>query len=381
MWNSVKKIFKRKYRFALFMLLLQGVALYCDIKYFPHIYGLSEFVEIMYTSLISFAAMWITCYLLIAQVFKDRYSLKNVENARLSPMLNQLTDIIVAVLLGAVIIFAGFGLLTPLTYSFLTIIIIIRILKSARDTVKNMMTNTSVDSLFLKAGNEVLKKGELSAELMRDISDNFEECIIKEDNCVVENIITKTEGLYKLTYESNIDEQKKEEILQKLLHMFFMQISELRLSDAEGLKNKMFATQENIAYFLIDKKDDERFKKTLIGFSANIFRIQTENDDIPREFIKKAYRPYFAIFHKLITGGGDQLVKDAFAIVADLWVSVKNNHYDENNIFMAKFVEHIITTWYFKYNKLPDEAFLNLLVKISDVVLNIEKNCILRGNM
>ena len=352
----MKKILCKKWLFIYFII-LEAVLLYVDMKYMSASKWVAEllpvikpFIEIMYTSLVNFAAMWITCYLLIAQVFKDRYSLENAEEIQLTPMSAQLNNIITAVAFGVVMMFlADYNcalnqcVLTMCGYCLFTFWVIVSILWSAKTTAKTMMTNTLVNKTFKNIRKELKKSKTLSKNGIRNLEDIFEESVLNDESCVVENIIQKTEEIVKEMLDGGLITSPEDAEFKKIVDLCEFEIKALKDSPSGILVRKIFEQQTNILSYLIENKP--KFFHEYFGFYCKtIYRIQSNNDDVPRVFIKNSYYPVLDAVQTVIEKKRDGLLGKIINHIAGLMYGLRLYNYEENIVFYAHF-------WYFVINK------------------------------
>lgn len=361
MKKNLAKIFSKKILFVYF-LLIEAILLFLDFQYFVNskhlpefVFVMRPFVEIMYTSLVNFAAVWITCYLLVAQVFKDRYSLENAEEIQLTPMSGQLRNIIVSVIFGVLMMFLtdAFDLfdkciLSMCGYCVFTLFVIVGVLWSAKNTVKAMMTNTMVDKAFLNIHKEIQKNKALPFKSVKNVEDIFEESILKEDNSVAEHIIHKTEELFCEMLESNVFESDAyKQSAVKIAEFLAFEISAVKSAHSGVIIRKMFEQQRNIMERLLDREDKTIFFKNLKWYCTHLSKMQTENDDISREFLRNSYGPFEKMFDKIIDQKDDELLASAFGTVAQgFQYGLKHCSDEENAIFYAHILRRIAMRYY-----------------------------------
>lgn len=361
MKKNFAKIFNKRVSFVYF-LILEAILLFLDFKYFVNSERLSEFVlvmrpliEVIYTSLVNFAAVWITCYLLVAQVFKDRYSLENAEEMQLTPMSGQLRNIIVSVIFGVLMMFLTDAfdifdrcILSMCGYCVFTLFVIVGVLWSAKNTVKSMMTNTMVDKAFSNIHKEIQKNKALPFKSVKNVQDIFEESILKEDNSVAEHIIQKTEELFCEMLESNVFESDAyKQSAVKIAEFLGFEINAVKNAHSSAIIRKMFEQQGNIMERLLDREDKTIFFKNMRWYCSHLSKMQTENDDISREFLRNSYRPFEIIFDRIIDQKDDELLASVFGTVANgFQYGLKHCRDEENAIFYAHILRRIAMRYY-----------------------------------
>ena len=119
-----------------------------DLLFFEHSQSLNNLVEIMFSSILVLAGIWVSCYLLCIELYKDRYQFNVIKNEFLPIMKGKLIDVICLVVFGIIILLLGHGLLSSMYYIILSTISIIRIFKIAYDASKSLMINTYVDKFM-----------------------------------------------------------------------------------------------------------------------------------------------------------------------------------------------------------------------------------------
>jgi len=344
----------KKYRAVLFFVILEAIAFYSDFKLFVNtdatLPEVMPFVEIMFSSLVNFSAVWITCYLLIAQVFKDRYSLENADEAQLSPMSAQLVNITVSVVVGSVMMFlaktytlSGRFILSMIVYCLFNLYVIVSILFSAKVTVKTMMTNTVVDKKFKEIKKELKKNGKVSDRSICNLLDIFEESILKDDNYVAEHIILKSEELFKTVAEKS---NNKILDLKNFSEFIFDEIEKVKDSHSSGLVNKMFEQQKNILLFLY-MKDKSLFRNYLKQYCISLAELQNNGDEITEYFIEKTYSTVFKdLLLKTIEERDDEIFCFTLNKVTEFFKDVMDNRYAENSVHYAMLLKSVSEGYY-----------------------------------
>ncbi len=297
------------YAMIVFVILLGLLFTFVDYKYplndlltFLDSQILIEISDIMLQSIMAFAAVWITCYLLLGQVFKDRYTLKNVEEKQMKPMKAQIINIVISVIFGVMILVIHKGVLAPLFYIIFTIYTIINILFTACETVKSMMTNTYIDKLFSDLNDSIKKSdAESFAKLIPDIAKSCEESVLKEEYCVVENVIEKTGESFKLFFENDNDSEDDNKIFELFVDFDIELVRFCRDIKSDSLIQKIIRSNADNLALAAESGKEKRFDRYMVGYSRNIvWTIRTNHGEDIASYKSRLYGMIYYLAKKMM---------------------------------------------------------------------------------
>ena len=103
------------------------VAVVVDLRFFDLPLDLNKLVEIMFSSILVLSGIWVSSYLLLVELYKDRYQFNVIKDELLPIMKNKLIEIVCLVIFGVFILIVGRCFLSAIYYTILSTIIIAKI--------------------------------------------------------------------------------------------------------------------------------------------------------------------------------------------------------------------------------------------------------------
>lgn len=119
--------------------ILGFVCIGLDLRCFSTCLNSNNLMEIMFSSVLVLSGIWVSCYLLLVELYKDRYQFDIMKQELLPVMKNKIIDIICLVILGVIILIINHNSISAVYYAILTAISIAQVFRIAYDTSNSLM--------------------------------------------------------------------------------------------------------------------------------------------------------------------------------------------------------------------------------------------------
>ncbi len=299
---------------VVFLALIGIVAIISDAVLNVKTDSINVLVEILFSSVTVIAGLWISCYLLFLQLYKDRYPIKILKECYLPSMRYNFTIIVFCVIYGSMLLIIRNGYIANLYYSVLCISSIIEIMYNIYSTNKSLMINNYIDNVFQEINNELeLSKNVIRKETFKNIKYILDESIVKEEYFVIQNITERLGVVYRTFLQNSLkfegENANAKEIEESFDNIVSFNISELKLCskiNSEITIDKIISQQIKNIVFCIEKNQYEWFKKYINEYGDFLFNAQKQNNSMLTE---KLYATYKSIIVKLLTNEKSEWIK------------------------------------------------------------------------
>lgn len=276
--------------------------------------SLNELIVILFSTVTVIAGLWISCYLLFLQLYKDRYPIKVLKECYLPNMRYNFVVVIFCIVYGSVVIVINNGIVANLYYSVTCIGTIFEIMLKIYNTNKSLMVNTYVDKVFQEINAELdHSKNIIEKETFKNVQYILDESIVKEEYFIVQNITERLGEVYRTFLQNSLrfegENANANEIESSFENIVDFNISELKLCrkiNSEITVDKVIQQQIKNIDFCIDKNQYEWFKKYIDEYSVFLFKTQKEGYSA---FTEKLYNTYRSVIKKLINDEKEEWVK------------------------------------------------------------------------
>lgn len=268
-----KKTFARQDKTLIIRLILMSiigiVAIFSDYWFKLINTSLNDLVTILFSTVTVIAGLWISCYLLFLQLYKDRYPIKVLKECYLPNMRCNFAVVIFCIAYGSVVIVINNGIIANLYYSVVCISTIFEIMLKIYNTNKSLMVNTYVDKVFQEINKELKSsKNTIQKETFKNVQYILDESIVKEEYFIVQNITERLGEVYRTFLQNSLrfegENANTEDIENSFDNIISFNISELKLCskiNSEITVDKVIKQQIKNLNFCIEKNQYEWFKK------------------------------------------------------------------------------------------------------------------------
>ncbi|HCC04088.1 MAG TPA: hypothetical protein DEP51_04455 [Clostridiales bacterium] len=262
-----------------------GISKYFNLE---NIDSLKTMSELIFSSLIGLVAIWISGYFILIQLYKNTYPMEIIEKNFLKIVKIILICSFINILIGVLVLTIFTNYVSEIYYLILFVINVGIIFYYTYRINRIFTINTYVDNYFKELGNnlekENIKKDEVD-KVFKDFHKFFDECIVKDEYYVCNNISKKIGLLFeKLIEHCNAmilknKEEMAEYIFDKIVNSGLYQISYAKDCQSKSLVSNIFRQQEQNIKICIKIGRIEWFKKYVEKINLLIKKCQ-ENDEI-----------------------------------------------------------------------------------------------------
>ena len=303
------KLFVKENRKLIVRLVLMSIigilAICADIIFNIINSSLSELVVLLFSTVTVIAGLWISCYLLFLQLYKDRYPIKVLKTSYLPNMRYNFAIVVFCIVYGSIVIVIKNGIIANLYYAVVCISAIFDIMLKIYNTNKSLMINTYVDKVFQEINKELDdSKNIVNKETFKNVQYILDESIVKEEYFIVQNITERLGEVYRTFLQNSLrfvgEKANAMDIEDSFDDIVSFNISELQLCckiSSEITVEKVISQQIKNLKFCIEKNQYEWFKKYIDEYNIFVYKIQKEGNAV---FVEKLYTTYRSIIKELI---------------------------------------------------------------------------------
>lgn len=268
-----KNIGKYKREIVTTMILLIITVTVLGISKFLNIQGLDKLntlSELIFSSLIGLVTIWLSGYFILIQLYKNTYPMEIIEKNFLKKVKIILIYSILNILIGVLTLSLFNNYVTEIYYIILFVINVIVVFYYTYRINREFTINTYVDKYFKDLADSLEKENITQNDVdnsFKDFYKFFDECIIKDEYYVCNNISEKIGLLFKNLIEHcnimvlNNEEEMAEYIFEKIINSGMYQISYAKDSKTESLISNLFIQQEKNIKICIKIGKLDWFKK------------------------------------------------------------------------------------------------------------------------
>ena len=268
-----KNIGKYKREIVTTMILLIITVTVLGISKFLNIQGLDKLntlSELIFSSLIGLVTIWLSGYFILIQLYKNTYPMEIIEKNFLKKVKIILIYSILNILIGVLTLSLFNNYVTEIYYIILFVINVIVVFYYTYRINREFTINTYVDKYFKDLADSLEKENITQNDVdnsFKDFYKFFDECIIKDEYYVCNNISEKIGLLFKNLIEHcnkmvlNNEEEMAQYIFEKIINSGMYQISYAKDSKTESLISNLFIQQEKNIKICIKIGKLDWFKK------------------------------------------------------------------------------------------------------------------------
>lgn len=244
-----------------------GISKFLNIQCIDKLNTLSELI---FSSLIGLVTIWISGYFILIQLYKNTYPMEIIEKNFLKKVKMILIYSILNILIGVLILSLFNNYVAEIYYIILFVINVIVVFYYTYRINREFTINTYVDKYFKDLADSLEKENITKDDVDKSFKDFykfFDECIVKDEYYVCNNISEKIGLLFKNLIEHcnkmllNNEEEMAEYIFEKIINSGMYQISYAKDSKTESLISNLFIQQEKNIKICIKIGKLDWFKK------------------------------------------------------------------------------------------------------------------------
>lgn len=315
------------------MIIISCISIFADYKLKISCTMFNGLVSILFSTVAVIAGIWISCYLLFFQLYKDRYPIKIVKEKYLPNMRNSFLKVVYTLVFGCVLIVINNGIVANVCFTTVSLITIIEILLKIYQTNKSLMINTYIDEFCEKLQKDLNCCNNVICEQnLKDIKYILDESIVKEEYYVTQNITEKMGAVYRAFLDNSIkmlgtgSTAKDIEVsFDKIVGINIYQLELCSKINSELLVKKIIRQQRKNLEFCIDASQYEWFKEYFHEYNVFVFQMQK---DRKADLVDELYYLYIALFKMLIDKNKEEWIKygllELMQITSSLIFAYKN---------------------------------------------------------
>ena len=265
---------------------------------------MQQVFNLVFSAITVIMGIWVTCYLLVLELFKDRYPFNFISKKQLPNMRKIFVMLAYDVLFGVIVALIGKYFWGVIWFCFVSLGTIIIVFVDVYRANKTLMINSYIDDFFSKITTDfnASKMGEFERH-RKDIWNIFDECVIKEEYFVARNIAEKSGVTLREFLANSIkiaertDKEAVEEAFKQIVDFNIDQLNLCKNTSSDIMTDVIVREQKRNLDFCITHDRFEWYKKYIDRFSQFVFKMQKEEQSALTETL---YAVYYAVLKKLV---------------------------------------------------------------------------------
>lgn len=332
--ESVKQT-KRNFSVLHYIVLVLGLFAFL-LDYFLHfnVPAVSNVVEFAQSVITVIAGIWITCYLLFMELYKDRYPLDSLKKELLPQMRNNFILVLYDVIYGGILVFFDYSLCGSIWFLIISLVTIIKIFKDVFSAHQTLMVSSYVRKFFSKVSAAFNSHtGVIDPLFLSEIKFILDESLSKEEFYTAQTIIEHTGTSFRdylgnlVKLSDKIGPSKVEESFREVVAFNIKELELCKSIPSELLVRSLLDEQEENLLYCIENKQYEWYKIYFHEFSIFVFKMLKEENYLLTD---KLYGTYYRLFKRLIKESKDEWISYSleeieFLTFTYIYVFNKNN--------------------------------------------------------
>lgn len=330
---------------------------------------LDELVKILLPIIMVLAGVWVTCYLLYFQIYRDRYPMNIIKTKHLGKMLSVFACILFLMVFGCFSLVFSKEIFVKSFFCLATLIVIIDVLLQIYQTNKSFMVNSYVDEFCVALKKELDNSNNtINNSTFNDVRALFDESIVKAEYSIAQNITEKIGDIFREFLESCIGmigsgakPESIENSYRKIIDINMYQLSVCDKINSQLLIDRIVRQQKKNLQFCIRTNQYEWFKIYLSAYNRELFEAQKDGKS---ELAEEFFSLYIGIFNMLAQAKKYEWIESVTNELASMTSSLMYAYNNVNLCAYSKFLSGA-TICSFKLNdekviQLIDKSLLNL---------------------
>ena len=278
--ESVKQT-KRNFSVLHYIVLVLGLFAFL-LDYFLHfnVPAVSNVVEFAQSVITVIAGIWITCYLLFMELYKDRYPLDSLKKELLPQMRNNFILVLYDVIYGGILVFFDYSLCGSIWFLIISLVTIIKIFKDVFSAHQTLMVSSYVRKFFSKVSAAFNSHtGVIDPLFLSEIKFILDESLSKEEFYTAQTIIEHTGTSFRdylgnlVKLSDKIGPSKVEESFREVVAFNIKELELCKSIPSELLVRSLLDEQEENLLYCIENKQYEWYKIYFHEFSIFVFKM------------------------------------------------------------------------------------------------------------
>lgn len=334
-----------------------------------------ELVNILFNSVAVVAGIWVTCYLLFLQVYKDSYPLKIINEEYMPQLKEYFIYALFVIIYGAFVIIKNNGWIENIFFSAVALFVIVAILLHTYKCSKSLMINTYIDEFCQDIKMHLERsQAQIDGQLLENISRVLDESLVKEEYYVVQNITHKLGDIF-LGFLSNsigmIENGNSTEEIEKsydeILDIYLFELDMCSKINSDLVIEDIINQNVKNIEFLIKTKQYEWFKDYIHRVSLLNFSLQKEGKDNNIAFLNTIY---IRILNILIKKERKDWIK---FMIQDIFELTKSLNFMYDNVNLKHFTNILASGMLYSLKKEKDEIYESLFDEFKQLTIMLCK--------
>lgn len=371
-----KNFSKKKVVGIIIGLCITGIgSIFADIIFNLNTRIFGNLVNILFNSVAVVAGIWVTCYLLFLQIYKDSYPLKIINEEYLPQLKEYFIYALFVIIYGAFVIIKNNGWIENIFFSAVALFVIIAILLHTYKCSKSLMINTYIDEFCQDIRIHLERsQAQIDGQLLENISRVLDESLVKEEYYVVQNITHKLGDIFLGFLSNSIDmikngnsTEEMEKSYDEILDIYLFELDMCsKISSDLVIEDIINQNVKNIE-FLIKSKQYEWFKDYIHRVCLLNFRLQKEGRDNNIIFLNTIY---IKILNVLIKEERIDWIK---FMVQDIFELTKSLNFMYGNVNLKHFTNILASAMLYSLKKEKDEIYESLFDEFKQLTIMLCK--------
>ena len=286
--NSLKDLLKSKS--LIFVNIIAYViaiaSILVDIKFGFDNVAISNFVAIMYPTVITVAGFLITIYVLFLEIYKDRYPFENMQKKHFPNTRKYLSAIIYNVILGCAALCIGKGLVSFVLFCLTSIATVVSIIVVVSRSNKSLALTSYIEDFCDDINSDFKEnKSTVSLKTVKNIKNVLDECVTKEEYHTVGIVVEKTGDIFRAFLENSIaisadgnnSSTAVVDTFDRIIGLNMFELDLCKSIKSKQLIKKIVWQQHKNLCFCIENHQMEWYEKYFKEYLKYLYKIQNEN--------------------------------------------------------------------------------------------------------
>ena len=286
--NSLKDLLKSKS--LIFVNIIAYViaiaSILVDIKFSFDNVAISNFVAIMYPTVITVAGFLITIYVLFLEIYKDRYPFENMQKKHFPNTRKYLSAIIYNVILGCAVLCIGKGLVSFVLFCLTSIATVVSIIVVVSRSNKSLALTSYIEDFCDDINSDFKEnKSTVSLKTVQNIKNVLDECVTKEEYHTVGIVVEKTGDIFRgflensiaISADGNNSSTAVVDTFDRIIGLNMFELDLCKSIKSKQLIKKIVWQQHKNLCFCIENHQMEWYEKYFKEYLKYLYKIQNEN--------------------------------------------------------------------------------------------------------
>lgn len=265
--NKTKRFILKDYIALTIYAIVSIVSIVLDLCFFDiSLKHIDTLVITCFSSLISISGIWVGCYLLFLELFRDRYQLNLLKSNYHNSMKRTFFSVVYCVIFGILIMSFSLEAISSISFCLMTSYTIVEIFIKIFASNKSLMITSHINKLEKDLEKKLESGCTLSSNDIKDYRYLFDECVVKEEYFTIQNMVENGGQLFRTFLKNCIGKttiDNLEKSFETILKFNCIQLDLCKSINSNLLLTKIAIQQYENLKFCIDNLQTEWYKRYL----------------------------------------------------------------------------------------------------------------------